>query len=85
MQSLTDISPEALNTQNTINISNDSQEEGRRGPWPWKGLMQHSKALPGQRSGRGLIEEWVEGRGLMGLMGRGNWERENHMECKQRV
>ena len=26
------ISPEALNTQDTINISNDSKEEGRRGP-----------------------------------------------------
>ena len=26
------ISPEALNTEDTISISNDSHEEGRRGP-----------------------------------------------------
>ena len=33
--------------------------------------MQHCLGLPGQRSGRGLIGEWAEGRGLMGLIGRG--------------
>ena len=27
------INPEARNTQETIHISNDTQEEGRRGPW----------------------------------------------------
>ena len=64
-----DISPEALNTQDTINMSNDSQEEGR-GPWFWKGLMQQCRGLSGQRSGRGLIGEFAEeGREVMGLMG----------------
>ena len=37
---VTDKSPEAQNTQDTIHISNDSQEEGRRGPWSWKDLIQ---------------------------------------------
>ena len=79
------ISPEALNTQDTINISNDSQEEGRTGPRAWKGLIPHCRGVPGQRNGRGMIGEWVEGRGLMELMGRGKQERKNHLECKQRI
>ena len=33
------ISPEALNTQDTISISNDSHEEVRRGSRSWKGLI----------------------------------------------
>ena len=66
-----DINPEAMNTQDTTHITNDSQEEGRRGPWYWKGLMQHCRALLGQRIGRGWIGEQPDGRGFMGLMGRG--------------
>ena len=45
------------------------KKEGE-GPGPG-GLMQHCREWPGHRSGRGLIGEWAEGRGLMGLMGRG--------------
>ena len=54
------ISPEALNTKDTIHISNDSQEEGRRGLWSWKGLIQQCRGIPGQRRRRGLIGEWKQ-------------------------
>ena len=33
--------------------------------------MQNCRGLPGQRRERALMGEWAEGRGLMGLMGRG--------------
>ena len=65
------ISPEAQNTENTIHRSNDAQEEGRRGPWSWKGSMQQCRGLSGQGSRRELTGELWEGKGLMGLSGRG--------------
>ena len=80
-----DISSEALSTQDTIHISNHSQEEGRRGPWSWKVLIQHCRGLPGQRSGRGLIGEQAEVIGLMGLMGKGEPGKGNHLDDKQRI
>ena len=35
--------------------------------------------------GRELLENGAEGRGLMGHMGEGTWERGKHLECKQRI
>ena len=79
------ISPEALNTQDTISIPNDSHEEVRRGPWSWKGRIQHCRGVPGQRKRKEVIGEWVERSGFMGHMGRGDLGRGNHLECKQRI
>ena len=44
---ITDISLEAWNTHETIHISNDDQEEGRSGPWSWKGSVQQCRTIPG--------------------------------------
>ena len=52
-------SPEAMNTQDTISISNDSHDEVRRGPRSWKGLIQHGRGVPGQRKRREVIGVWV--------------------------
>ena len=57
-----DINLEAHNTQETILISNDAQEEGRRGLWFWKGLMQQFGGIPGQESRRGLNVQQGEGK-----------------------
>ena len=66
-----DISSETLNIEDTIHISNDSKEGGKRGPWSQKWFFQHCRGIPGQRSRSELIGEWAEGRGLRELMGRG--------------
>ena len=67
-----DISLEAWNTKDTMHISNDAQEEGRSGPWSWKGSVQQYRGIARQESGKGWIGEQGERRGLMGLSGRGD-------------
>ena len=66
-----DISLESWNTPATIHISNDVQEEGRSDPWFWKGSVYQCRGLPEQGSGKVLIGEQGEGKGLMELSGRG--------------
>ena len=60
---------EAWNTQDTIHISNDVQEEGRSGPWFWKGSVQQCREIPEQGSAKGWMGVQGDGRGLMGLWG----------------
>ena len=67
-----DISLEACNTQDTMHISNDAQEEGRSGPWSWKDSVEQCRGIPEQGSGKGWTEEQGEGRGHMRLSGRGD-------------
>ena len=65
-----DISLEAWNTQNTIHISNDVQEEGMSGPWSWKDSVHQCRKMPEQGSGKGYMVEQAEGRRLIGLLER---------------
>ena len=52
-------------------------------PGPGKDSVQQCRGIPGQGSGKGWIGERGEGRGLMGLSGRGgHQERGNHWQCK---
>ena len=66
-----DISPEALNSQDTIHISNDSQEKGRRGQEQEKACSCIVGEHQDREVGGGMRGEWAEGRGLRELMGRG--------------
>ena len=75
-----DISLEAWNIQDTIHISNDAQEEGRSGPWSWKGSVQQCREIPGQGSRRGLIGELGRGDVLWDFQG--GQERGIHLKCK---
>ena len=47
---------------------------GRRGSWPYKGLMPQCKGIPGQGSNSGWIGEQQEGDEI-GCFQRGNQER----------
>ena len=75
-----DISLEAWNTQDTMHISNDAQEQGRSGPQSWKGSVQQCREIPEQGSRKGLIGEQGEGRGLMELSGRGESRKGKSLE-----
>ena len=72
-------SPETWKTQDTIHISNDVQEEGRRDPWSWKCSMQQCRGIPGQGSRRGLIGKSSREEGLCDFQGWGNQARGNEM------
>ena len=75
-----DISLETLNTQDIIHILNDVQVEQKSGPWFWKDSVQQYKAKPKQGSGKAWMGEQGEGRGLMGLLGRGEPEKGKSFE-----
>ena len=63
---------ETWNTQEIIHILNDVQKEQRSGHWFWKDSIHQYREIPEQRSGKKLMEEQGEGRGLMGLAGSGD-------------
>ena len=44
-------SPEAWNTQDTIHISNDVQEERMSGPWSWQSSMQQCRGYQDREAG----------------------------------
>ena len=48
-------------------------------------LIQQRWGLPGQRSGRGWLENGQREEGLWDLWGGGNGERGNYLECEQRI
>ena len=66
---LTDSEPRSSEYQDTIHISNDAQEEGRRAPWSWKGSMLQCRGIPRQGNGRRLLGYRGRGEGLWDFPG----------------
>ena len=65
------ISPEALNTEDTTSNQMIPMKKEEEGPNPGKAWSSIVGEYQDQEKGGGKIGEWMERRGLMGHMGRG--------------
>ena len=77
-----DISLEAWNTQDTMHISNDVQEEGRSGLQSCKSSVQQSLGIPGQSSGKLWIVEQGEKKAYEVVGEGGSRKGKNQLKCK---
>ena len=77
-----DISPEGRNTQETIHISNDAQEEEEEAPGSGKAQCNIVGEYQDREAGRGWLGNMGRKEGLWDFQGGGILEMDNHLKCK---